>query len=1471
MADERVVIKIDTTYDGTGAKRALRDLNRLEANEKRLSSGQKRLKNTVAQSANAITGVTTKMRKAFDFLDQGVKITGNVLKKFVTTSLKLVTVEMLLLGTAMVGVHALFVTGRFLVKAYAGAMQVLAGGTAAAAVAIATAAAAIREQQAAMFAYRGKGAPELGSGLNQARVAMRALQMDYSLAGIGVENLNKAYAAMSKTMNTPQINASTTMFKSLMDFGSAGQDPGAAAEKVGAMIAALTDSKKSLSDVKTAAKELGPEMEKALKDANVKTKDELKKLIMSGELAKLGGVAGQFDAVNQTLIGQIKTFFNLVRGQFADFGTTFLEPAKVAMQKIFRILTRDINRMMVAVSAFGTGAFMDGLVSTVDRVSNWTVEMVQKWLPKAEGMWKRIANWWDSFTEGWGRMVDSMRPLIEGARVVEKAFSPIWQAIKQGGIDNLRVMREELVANEEKFVEFGNRIADLIGAVSEFFQNLKKALVDILPFINDMITGLTQVFKLLSSTMTKFAGSGFMGSLAPIMMMFLGGRQMSLTKGGFLGGMKTMSVNAQSVNIGGPGIGGPVASATANANNAAANANAAAARANSMGSGRGSGGQYVQTPSGLLVPAATGQTSNLNQAPITGNAYAGGARSRFGFMGGLTGPAYGRLGVADPYTAATRYDQFGNQVTAGRMAQARHFMRYQRTQSRAGAAVFGNEALGIRGFNNSMTARMGAGLGLSALSQVAPESMRGALALGGTVGMFNPMAGLAVAGLGGAMTGQGGGMGALSGAGGGAAMGMMVAGPAGAAVGAIIGGVGGAILGSVNKMRAQAKAAREAVDSSITSVLGGVATAQSMTVAQNRAILESGGSLAGKDAAFDPGQYRKSLDKLGSKVNPVAAMGKTDKTGWGKYMGAGAGVGATAGAWVGGVSGAVLGAGVGALPGAAIGAAAGAVVGMAGGAIIGAIDWLKGEIFNKDSQISKAQEQMLNDLYLNQKEYGIKISKTEYEEFLKDKDAAVERFASQINAQQLVGDKMGQIYNDRLSKLSEMSGKSAAEIEVLAQQLGVNLVDSTVAFMDVAKELGVVMARSAQQMKTAYQEAILDSTSDLEKEIEAKKASQAINEKARALKDKFDAGQLSELDAKEYIKQLPADILALYGGDPLAAYDAFTKGFGKGGVVYGEGKSLGGMEGVLEGIATPVGEKMRNNLITEATGQMIGALASADVTADRSEITAMFTNLAETDPDKFVKSLEFLQSGKTAGMFTGPNGLSQFLAAAQASGLKTKSLDIENLDEMVGELDELARSMGISAKDFITAVESFKTAGEEIFGPDGAGPKWFSEYPAWWGDTRTPRGDTTTSRLEQTMSRHAEMNSQLTGKRKVTSSYRNYALGSPSSDHVMGRAYDLTGQNLGAYSKLVHANGGFAEFHGVGGARHLHVVPGQGPVGDTSVPSNHRMPASVETGGSRGVVNNVTVNAAPGQSPDQIANAVMRKIEERARNSRERS
>jgi hypothetical protein len=153
-------------------------------------------------------------------------------------------------------------------------------------------------------------------------------------------------------------------------------------------------------------------------------------------------------------------------------------------------------------------------------------------------------------------------------------------------------------------------------------------------------------------------------------------------------------------------------------------------------------------------------------------------------------------------------------------------------------------------------------------------------------------------------------------------------------------------------------------------------------------------------------------------------------------------------------------------------------------------------------------------------------------------------------------------------------------------------------------------------------------------------------------------------------------------------------------------------------------------------------------------------------------------------------------------------------------------------------------------------------------DTSTPRygkvGDTASSQFERTLGKHMAFNSGLAGSRTITSGLRNWGLGSPSSDHRFGNAYDLTGDNLGAYAESVNGSGGFAEFHGAAGTRHLHVVP---PAGDTATAMAGAMSGMV-SGGSN--TYNISVVGGPGTDEAELARRVMAEIERRERDRQER-
>ena len=358
----------------------------------------------------------------------------------------------------------------------------------------------------------------------------------------------------------------------------------------------------------------------------------------------------------------------------------------------------------------------------------------------------------------------------------------------------------------------------------------------------------------------------------------------------------------------------------------------------------------------------------------------------------------------------------------------------------------------------------------------------------------------------------------------------------------------------------------------------------------------------------------------------------------------------------------------------------------------------------------------------------------------------------------------------------------------------------------------------------------------------------------------------------DYVRNMTGDMLAFYKGDAVKAYYAMTGAFGAGGIQYGAGKALEGMEGTLAPFFQQLFAEQQKKLFTESGVQIQALLNNTGLMASDANIQKFIKGL---DPKKQQEVLGQIQDGTFGEVALRMGGTQKYLESLGATGIAKIP---ESVDKMTGDMDAVATELGVASENFKTAVESFVDFGTTIFSPDAKAPTWWNTAPGWWTgtkpDTSSPRGsrigDTTSSRLEQTMGRHAAMNSQLTGTRQITSAYRNFALGSPSSDHVMGRAYDLVGQNLGAYSKLVHANGGFAEFHGNNANRHLHVVPGPGAMGDTSVPSFGRMSTGASSPGGSSVTNNITVNGAPGQSPEAIAAVVIQKIEARERNMRER-
>jgi hypothetical protein len=439
---------------------------------------------------------------------------------------------------------------------------------------------------------------------------------------------------------------------------------------------------------------------------------------------------------------------------------------------------------------------------------------------------------------------------------------------------------------------------------------------------------------------------------------------------------------------------------------------------------------------------------------------------------------------------------------------------------------------------------------------------------------------------------------------------------------------------------------------------------------------------------------------------------------------------------------------------------------------------------------------------------------------------------------------------------------TSAEIFDLAMRKNVDLYDSTQSLADITKKLGIGMAKTAQQMKDAFKDIRIGAQgvyNEYKKGKEIKDSLQGAGNTLRGGNNSADAmaDYLNKfgdyLDYKKPNSPLSNIVQTIKS---FGSGEAFGTGayFQKGGVLSGvtqtaEAQALGAdytsqlKIGAAETVANQLGSQLlganiqgvdptllRNQIKGRTLNLMSTVEAGSAAGATEEQKTAAAAAAAQIKQiEEFVLDPTKLQ-GKTAGQAT--DMLNKLLyGGSKNSPFGKGQLSLENVAK---DLIEVKLDRDQLEKDFSAAVSA-------AFAQTLDSPDWWNQAPNWWNwkfdpatgqfsppDTRSPRrgriGDTGAPRaLGATMSAHNAMNSKLTGKRTVTSSFRTNNLGSPSSDHAAGRAYDLTGQNLGQYASLAKASGGFAEFHGAASSRHLHVVPSLAPSGDTSSPMSSNM------------------------------------------------
>lgn len=1351
MADASLVVRVSAVGERK-LKQIRRDLDRISASATAASASLKAFGTSYTTQMNRrLDEMSKSYKRHFDELDSMVKATGRLLSKGLSLAIKATTAEFGLMGLSMITVHGLFAAGNLLAKAYTGTMNVLAGAAASAAVALASVAAAMRENNAAMFAYKADGSyRQFGNNLNQVRVVMRGMERDTRLATLTVENLNAAYAAVSS--RSTFTRGSQTLLRGLMDFASAGQPLDQGVKAAGDLIGVLQDPKASFGEISKAAEALGPSMKKAMEEAKkegINTAEELRRAINDGTLAAMGGVEGQFDAVNSTLMSVMRSGFNQIRSMFADLGQPFLKPLKEATDEIINIFQRTFLRTYGSLQKFGTGTFIDGLVGAVEKLNDLFVHLVRDYLPNVKGMMDRIRDRWDDFSRGWNRLVEGLRPLREGAKVLleflGKIFGPIWDRITE----KFGAFNRQLQSNQSNLNEFGTALGEMLVSFSRITDTIRDLFFQSLPFLTKLANGIRQVAELLGNVLENLgnlfggAGGGF-GAFGLLMGIGVIGRQMQQTRGGFVQrSVGNMNVNAGTVVVTGATAGGQMYPGAAGAQGMTG-----------MPGGyvpyrRGGGGMSSQRQ---IVNAAN---IAANQgAPLTA------AQAR------QMGLSSSQMTQANARAARRSGGQFANGQTGPGFLQrlsATHRLGPRRLRSEG---LTGRAYQRMMAMNRTGTARMGAMALMGIGSQFMPEETQGAMALGSAIGAYNPILGLGVAGLGTALTSQNAGVGIGGGVAGGAAIGSMIAPGFGTVAGAIIGGAIGGIKAGINANNARKDEARAvAKDAS-----------EQLLEAMSEGIREA--SKEGNIEMF----YKENIKKL-AKTDALTQL---------------------------------------------------------------AIDSVA---FQKDEgdKTHEQRQELIDYIYRNQEKFGIKMSHDQYLDARGKPNEMLEELEGQLGDLARANVLATDHYIDNLELLTSALNMTQDEVIRLAQSTGVNLYDALQSTDEMINSIvkGLVFTREQ------YEYAILDVAAtafDALRTIRDREEAPAVmDEAAQNLLNLNREGALTGADVATGFEDIFRGLIAYFGGDVELATANFIDQFGPSGIAFQSGNVLSGLDAEGQALLQSIGNEFIPQMTAGVAADALEGIQARYLTIGRETDLSQdaLQNLLMTNPQAFL--------GFTESMF----GMSdEDLAGGALTRLLTETFP--NFEFSVTEVEDKTKNLAAATQAFIDALNLMSGELNLALQQLNGGPK----------DTRTPRGDTLSSRFSRTMTAHSQLDSMLTGKRTITSGWRNFNLGSPSSDHVMGRAYDLTGQNLGQYKSLIDASGGFAEFHGSGGSRHLHVVPNtSGAVGDASSPVGSMMTGAA---GSTSY-NNYTINVnGADHSPQEIADMVMVELDRLAISDGER-
>jgi hypothetical protein len=443
-------------------------------------------------------------------------------------------------------------------------------------------------------------------------------------------------------------------------------------------------------------------------------------------------------------------------------------------------------------------------------------------------------------------------------------------------------------------------------------------------------------------------------------------------------------------------------------------------------------------------------------------------------------------------------------------------------------------------------------------------------------------------------------------------------------------------------------------------------------------------------------------------------------------------------------------------------------------------------------------------------------------------------------------------YDRNVNDLSKASGKSNKEIVELANSMGIDLTSNIMSVTDMLAKMELAVRRVGEEFDAAFASIIGQAASEMRQELAVLNAPKIMDEAAESFRQLLSSGTQTDDDIVDFLETLALQSQTMFKGDSLGAFEYMLANIGEGGSQFQAGGVFAGLDPSIFGDFLTT--------FTESSEKGLRDIVAENIIAT---LSAQGKGFADQSPAQIANALSRLDSKELIDLGRRSQEEDFLKNSAELTEIFGRTMQLTETEEAKFGLG--VDEFGKKTAEFREGVGVLKN-GTDTF---EAAVNKFAETVANFNPRGGRRGDTPSPRrnLVNTLSQHGRFDMGIAGSRSITSAFRTDNLGSMSSDHAAGRAYDLTGNNLGLYKTSVLDAGGYADFHGAGGSRHLHVVPPEGPVGDRTTPY---MGSMVSSGGSSEFNYNITVNASEGMDEMALADLVVERIERKQRMMSER-